>query len=150
MTTISAKFTKTEIDFLEEIARDNNLYKGDSDEPSIGKAMKELIKWCRMSGIKIGKNGGSESNDSQRMLEQIHSILPQMMYQLRMQLLFNSETVSEELIAKCKQSTISFLNSSCGAFQDIQYKMITPVEDDNGIRKLPVDSSLSKWTIKKI
>ena len=150
MTTISAKLTKAEIDYLTEIARDNHLYKGDSDEPSTGKAMKELVKWCRMSGLKMGENKGNKPDESQRMLEQIHAVLPQMMYHLRMQVLFNGETLSDEILATCKQSAINFLNSSCGEFQAVKYQTITPAEDDNGLNKLPVDKDHSKWKSKKI
>ena len=150
MTTISAKFSKAEMDYLTKIARDNSLFKGDSDEPSIGKAMKELVKWCRMSGAKIGKNKGENSDGSQQMLEQIHATLPQIMYHLRMHLLLNSDGVSEELVATCKQSSISFLNSSFGEFQKINYQTISPTEDDNGLNKLPIDKDSSKWKAKKI
>lgn len=72
------------------------------------------------------------------------------MYQLRMQLLFNSENASETQLANYKQSAINFLNASCGEFQDVQYKMIKPVEDDNGLNKLPIDRAISKWAAKKI
>ena len=150
MTTISAKLTKTEIDYLTEIAHDNHLYKGNSNEPSIGKAMKELVKWCRMSGLKIGENKASKLDESQRMLEQIHATLPQMMYHLRMQLLLNSDAGSDELLATSKQSAINFLNSSFGEFQKVKYQTISPVEDDNGLNKLPIDRDLSKWKSKKI
>lgn len=150
MPVISAQITKKEIDYLEEIARENYLYKGDSEEPSIGKAMKKLIEWCQMSDVKIGEKKHTKVDESQKMLEQIHSILPQIMYQLRMQLLFNSENASEVQLANYKQSAINFLNASCGEFQDVQYKMIKPVEDDNGLNKLPIDRVVSKWTAKKI
>lgn len=150
MTTISAKLIKTEIDYLTEIAMENHLYKGDSDEPSIGKAMKELIKYCRMIGLKIGENKISRLDESQRLLEQIHAILPQMMYHLRMQVLFNGETLSDDILAKCKQSAINFLNESCGEFQEVKYQTITPVADDNGFNKLPIDRDDSKWKSKKI
>jgi len=77
-------------------------------------------------------------------------MLPQIMNQLRMQLLFNSENLSEAQLANYKQSAINFLNASCGEFQDVQYKMIEPVEDDNDLNKLPIDRVVSKWAAKKI
>jgi len=150
MTTISAKLTKTEIDYLTEIARDNHLYKGDSNELSVGKAMKELVKWCRMSGLKIGRNREQKLDESQQLLEQIHATLPQIMYHLRMQLLLNSDTLSDELLATCKSSSINFLNSSFGQFQEVKYQTIKPLEDDNGLSKLPIDREVSKWKAKKI
>ena len=55
MSIISAKLNQNEINYLEQIAADNHLYKGESKELSVGKAMKELIKWCQMNDVKIGK-----------------------------------------------------------------------------------------------
>lgn len=150
MPIISAQLNKKEIDYLGNIAQENHLFKGDSNEPSIGKAMKKLVEWCQISNVKIGGNNQVELDDSKKMLEQIHSTLPQMMYHLRMQLLFNSETVSDELVAKCKQSSINYLNSTCGEFQDVKYQTITPVDDDNGLNKLPADKFTTKWVAKKI
>ena len=150
MATISAKFTKLETEYLEEIARENHLFRGDSNEPSIGKAMKELVKWCRLSGVKIGDRKITESDESLRMLEQIHATIPQMMYHVRMQILFNSEHVSDDLVAKSKESAMNFLNGSCGEFQEIHYKKISPLIDDNGLNRLPSGKSPSKWTSRKV
>ncbi len=44
MSIISAKLNHNEIEYLEKIAIENHLYKGDSKELSVGKAMKELIR----------------------------------------------------------------------------------------------------------
>ena len=150
MPVISAQITKKEIDYLEGVARENHLYKGDSSEPSVGKAMRKLIEWCQMTDVKIGKNTEAKLDESHRILEQIHSTIPLIMYHMRMHLLLNSETISEEKLAKCKQSAINFINSSCGEFQDIKYKAITPVEDENGLNKLPIDRTVSKWSASKI
>jgi len=62
----------------------------------------------------------------------------------------NSDALSDELLATCKQSSINFLNSSFGKFQEVKYQTITPVEDDNGLNKLPIDREDSKWKSKKI
>jgi|GEM_PF-1254634 len=150
MTTVSAKFTKNEIDYLESIARKNSLFKGDSTEPSVGKAMKELVKWCHMTGMKIGGTQGAQSNDSEHMLEQIHTAIPHLMYMLRLQLLCNTDSLSDEKIATSKQSALNYINASCGEFQNISYQTISPIEDDMGMCKLPVDKNSSKWILKKI
>ena len=55
MSIISAKLNHNEIEYLEKIAIENHLYKGGLKEPSVGKAMKELIKWCQMNQVKIGE-----------------------------------------------------------------------------------------------
>ena len=150
MTTLSAKFTKADVDYLTDIARDNHIFKGYSEEPSAGKAMKELVKWCRISGIKIDGNSQHHARESQRMLEQIHATIPQMMYHLRMQVLFNGETLTDAMLTKCKQSSLNFINSSCGEFQTIKYQEIKPSEDDNGLNKLPISKDDSKWKSQKI
>lgn len=150
MTSVSAKFTQKEIAYLEKIAIDNDLYRGDSEVPSVGKAMKELIKWCHMNDLKIGSNSASKSDHSDKMLEQIHAIIPNLMYLIRMQLLFNSDTISDEKVAYCKKSAIDFINANCGDFQQIQYKSISPTQDDQGLNKLPININQSNWQIKKI
>lgn len=150
MSTISAKFTQKEIEYLEKVANENHLYRGASDEPSIGKAMKELIKWCHMNDVNISGNMNSKSNDSTIMLEQIHAIIPNLMYLMRMQLLFAGESLSDEQVAQCKKQAIDFINANCGAFQEIQYNQISPTDDDQGLPKLPIDQRISKWKTKKI
>lgn len=150
MTTISAKFTQKEIEYLTRLAQDNHLYRGNSKEPSIGKAMKELVKWCCMSDIHIGATTDYQPSGSNKMLEQIHAIMPNLMYLLRMQLLFTGETLSDEKVALCRRQAIDFINANCGAFQEIQYNQISPTDDDQGLPKLPIDQRISKWKSKKI
>lgn len=150
MSIISAKLNQNEINYLEQIAADNHLYKGESKELSVGKAMKELIKWCQMSDVKIGKKQSDGSTEMQQMLEQIHATIPHLMYLQRMQILFQSDEISDEKIASCKQQSIDFINATCGAFQDIQYQTIATIENENGIGKLPIDKNKSKWKSTKI
>ena len=150
MSIISAKLNQNEIDYLEKIAIENHLFKGESKEPSVGKAMKELIKWCQMSHIKIGEKQNNGQAEIQKMLEQIHTTIPHLMYLQRMQILFQSDTISDEKIASCKQQSIDFINANCGAFQDIQYQNISTVENENGMGKLPIDKNKSKWKTTKI
>ena len=150
MTTLSAKFTKADVDYLTDIARDNHLFKGYSEEPSAGKAMKELIKWCQMYQVKIGEKQNIDSSEVQRMLEQIHTTIPHLLYLQRMQILFQSDSISDEKIANCKQQSIDFINANCGAFQEIQYQTISTVENESGMGKLPIDKNKSKWKTTKI
>ena len=150
MSIISAKLNQNEIDYLEKIAIENHLFKGESKEPSVGKAMKELIKWCQMSQVKIGEKQNNGLSEIQKMLEQIHTTIPHLMYLQRMQILFQSDAISDEKIASCKQQSIDFINANCGAFQDIQYDTISIVENENGIGKLPIDKNKSKWKTTKV
>ena len=150
MSIISAKLNQNEIDYLEKIAIENHLFKGESKEPSVGKAMKELIKWCQMMNINIGEKQNNGLSEIQKMLEQIHTTIPHLMYLQRMQILFQSDAISDEKIASCKQQSIDFINSNCGAFQDIEYLTISTVENENGIGKLPIDKNKSKWKTTKV
>ena len=150
MSIISAKLNQNEIEYLEKIATDNHLYKGESKEPSVGKAMKELIKWCQMSDMQIGSKQNNYTNKIQQMIEQMHATLPHMLYLQRMQLLFHSDAISDEKIAHCKQQSIDFINANCGAFQDIEYQIISTVENENGLNKLPIDKNKSKWKTTKV
>jgi len=147
---ISAKLNHNEIEYLEKIAIENHLYKGEAKEPSVGKAMKELIKWCQMNQVKIGEKQNIDSSEVQRMLEQIHTTIPHLLYLQRMQILFQSDSISDEKIANCKQQSIDFINANCGAFQEIQYQTISTVENENGMGKLPIDKNKSKWKTTKI
>lgn len=150
MSIISAKLNHNEIEYLEKIAIENHLYKGESKELSVGKAMKELIKWCQMNQVKIGEKQNIDSSEVQRMLEQIHTTIPHLLYLQRMQILFQSDSISDEKIAHCKQQSIDFINANCGAFQEIQYQTISTVENESGMGKLPIDKNKSKWKTTKI
>ena len=150
MSIISAKLNHNEIEYLEKIAIENHLYKGGLKEPSVGKAMKELIKWCQMNQVKIGEKQNIDSIEVQRMLEQIHTTIPHLLYLQRKQILFQSDAISDEKIANCKQQSIDFINANCGAFQEIQYQTISTVENENGMGKLPIDKNKSKWKTTKI
>ena len=150
MTTISAKFSPMETAYLEKIARENHLFRGETTEPSTGKAMKELVKWCRLSGIKIGARKDNDTDESLKMLEQIHATIPQMMYHLRLQILLNSDNITDELAVRSKESAVGFLNASCGQFQEVSYKTISPSADDNGLNRLPTERGVSGWVSRKV
>ena len=150
MTTISAKFSEKELDFLSKIALENTLYKGDSKEPSLGKAMKELIKWCLINQVNINRNNSGLDVEYKKMLEQIHVTIPHLMYLARLQTLLGSETISDEKVQQSKQQTITYLNKVCGDFQSINYNEINVATNDLGLKQNPIDKDQSAWAMTTI
>ena len=100
--------------------------------------------------MQIGVKQNSDTNKIQQMIEQMHAMIPHMLYLQRMQILFHSDAISDEKIAHCKQQSIDFITANCGAFQNIDYQTIVAVENENGINKLPIDKNSSKWKNNKI
>lgn len=145
MTTISAKFSEKELDYLSQIASENTLYKGSSKEPSLGKAMKELIKWCQVNKININQNNSGLDSEYKKMIEQIHVAIPNLMYLARLQTLLGSEAFSDEHVLRCKQQTVDYLDSVCGDFQSVNYNEVHVSTNDLGLNQLPIKKGKSKW-----
>lgn len=135
MQTISSKFTESQLDYLNKIAIDNSLYKINTTEPSLGKALKELIIWCQRNNINLSKHDLGFDTHYQKILEHIHVTIPHIIYLLRLQILFISDQVSDQKILHCKNQSIKYLNQVCKDFQSINYKEIYTVDNEFGLKQ---------------
>lgn len=147
-TTLSTRLSPKELDYLTTLATQNKLHKGDSSEVSLGKAMKELVKWCRLHQIDIRKNAPSLEDEHKKMLEQIHVAIPHLIYLSRLQILLGSDKIPDEKVADCRQQTIDYLNAVCGDFQSIRYNEVRFSINDIGLKQTPVDKEASTWKLR--
>ena len=145
MTTISTRFSEKELDYLSRIARDNKITKGTSNELSLGKAVKEIIKWCQRNKIDINESSNAMDSDIKKMIEQIHVTLPNLMYLTRLQLLLKSDEIPDEEVSKCVKKTLEYLEQSCGDFQNINYNEIRFSMNEFGIKQIPINEDKSLW-----
>lgn len=146
MTIVSAKFTENELEYLSKIASDNALYKGDNKELSLGKALKELIKWCQDNKVDINNSNNEFDLNCKKMLEHIHVSIPNLLYLLRLQILFASDGITDEKILHCKRQSIEYLNKICSDFQEIIYKEIKPSYNEFGLQQMPKQTA-SAWQL---
>lgn len=147
MTSIAARLSQKELDYLTEIASTQKLYKGDSEELSLGKALKEVIKWCQSNQIDISKTHQSMDNDIKKMIEHIHVSIPHLMYLSRLQTLINSDNIPDEKVKICRQQTIDYLNKVCGDFQHTSYNEVRFSMNDIGLKTTPSDKDKTQWTL---
>ena len=145
MTIISSRVTQKELDYLTEIAIKNKIFKGESKEVSLGKATKELIKWCQSNNVDLNKKQNSMDDDVKKMIEQIHISIPNLLFLTRLQLLLSSDSIPDEEVARCVKKTIEYLNSSCGDFQNVNYNEIRFSTNDLGIKQTPIDKDKTQW-----
>lgn len=147
MTTLSTRLSQKELDYLETIASDNKLYKGETKETSLGKAMKELIKWCQHNNIDISKPLPSIDGDIKKMVEHIHMSIPNLMYLSRIQTLLGSDKFSDEEVQKCRKQTIAYLNTACGDFQNVTYSEIPYSSNEVGLKQAAIEPEKTKWKL---
>ena len=53
MGTIGVRLNNREKEYLREIAEKEGLYTGENNEPSLGKALRELVKWCAITRVAL-------------------------------------------------------------------------------------------------
>lgn len=145
MKTICIK-TDDEIEiFLTKIAQENGYYSGERKEPSLGKALKNLVKWCVHNNISLSKKHDTFDEEVREMIEQIHVAIPNLMYLSRMNAGLSSEAVDKKIQAKHKEDTISYINETCGAFQNITYNTLRVSINRFGIKGIPSDKEATLW-----
>lgn len=145
MTTVAVRLSSKEMEYLGEIAHTNKIHKGETSELSIGKALKELIKWCRLNQIDINEKKENLSDELHKMIEQIHIAVPNLMYLARLQTLLSSDGISDEKIIRSRQQTVDYLNNVCGDFQNVQYNQVRFSINDIGLKSTPIDKEKSLW-----
>lgn len=147
MTTLSTRLSQKELDYLETIALENKLYKGATKKTSLGKAMKELIKWCQLNDIDISKPLPSMDGDTKKMIEHIHLSIPNLLYLSRIQTLLGSDKFSDEEVTKCRKQTIAYLNTVCGDFQNVTYSEIPCSSNEIGLNQSTIEPEKTKWKL---
>ena len=145
MTSISTRLNQKESDYLTKIAIENQLFKGESKDISTGKAMRDVVKWCQQNNVDIRKNMDSMNNEMQKMIEQIHVAIPNIMYLSRLNILFNANSMEGEEISSHVNKTLEYLNDTCGGFQNVNYNEIHFSVNELGIKQAPIDKEKSSW-----
>jgi hypothetical protein len=147
MTTLSTRLSEKELEYLSTLAAQNQLYKGTSNELSLGKAMKELIKWCQLNKIDIRKVNQAMDKDIKKMIEQIHVSIPHLLYLSRLQILLDSDKVADERVVHCRQQTLDYLNTVCGDFQNVTYNEVRFSINDIGLKQTPIAKEKTLWKL---
>lgn len=150
MTSVAIRLSAKEAEYLSKIAEENKLYKGSSDERSLGKALQELVRWCHLNQIDINKKPGESDNNLLKMVEQIHIAIPNLMYLARLQAVLGTEGKSEEKLINARRQTIDYLNITCGDFQNISYKEVRFSFNDIGMKSTPSDKERTLWKLQSI
>ena len=68
MQTVALKIANHEAKYLENIAQEMNLLKNEGQEFSLGKALKELLRWCTYNKIDISKKQNGLDDDLRKMM----------------------------------------------------------------------------------
>ena len=146
MTHIATRLNPKEIEYLSKIASDNRIYRGNSEELSLGKAMHELIRWCRLNQVDINeKKDNGLSGELAKMIEHIHIAIPNLMYLARLQAVLTNDGISEEKIIHGKRQTTDYLNKTCGDFQNTKYTQVRFSVNDMGLKLTPSDKENTLW-----
>lgn len=147
MTSVAIRLNENELDYLKKIAQENKIYKKGNDI-SIGKTIKELIRWCELNKISFSQNPNNLMTDNLvKMIEQIHVSIPHLLYLLRFQTLSSFEDSSDEKIKKYRYQSVDYANKTCGDFQNINYNAIRFSMNDIGFKTIPSDKEKTQWIL---
>ena len=150
MTNLSTRLSPSEIEYLSNIASKNKIYKGGTDELSLGKAMRDIVRWCHLNNIDINKKGAGINDEVVKMIEHIHVAIPNLMYLARMQAILASDGVSDEKIIHGRRQTMDYLNNTCGDFQNTNYTQIRFSINNIGLKLAPSDKDKTSWRLQSI
>ena len=147
MTSVAIRLNENELDYLKKIAQENKIYKKGNDI-SIGKTIKELIRWCELNKISFSQKPNNLMTDNLvKMIEQIHVSIPHLLYLLRFQTLSSFEDSSDEKIKKYRYQSVDYVNKTCGDFQNINYNTIRFSMNDIGFKTIPSDKEKTQWIL---
>ena len=147
MTSIAVRLSTTEIDYLTELAKNNKIYKGQTEEISLGKTLKALIHWCQTNNVTTLSSKNSMNENVLKMIEQIHISIPHLMYLSRLQTLIGCDEFPDEKIKKYRFQTLDYINKICGDFQNIPYNEIRFSINDIGLKTIPTDKDKTQWIL---
>ena len=145
MGTIGVRLNNREKEYLREIAEKEGLYTGENNEPSLGKALRELVKWCAINGVDMSKKRDVFDEEVRNLIEQIHVSIPNLMYLSRMNTLLVDEGIDKDIILDKKDKAIDYINKTCGAFQAANYKTLRVSINPFGLKQIPSDKDTTLW-----
>lgn len=152
MTSISTRPSPKELEYLSTVASKSGLYKGNSEELSIGKAIHAIIRWCHLNEIDITKkqvNSGL-SPEIEKMIEHIHIAIPNLMYLARLQSVLANNGIPQETIIQGRRLTLDYLNETCGDFQNAHYNQVRFSINKIGLKSTPSDKDKTLWKLQSI
>ena len=135
MTTISFRLSEAELAYLESFSKSKEISKS-SKQNSPGRSLKQLIKWCVDHNIDITASYDKPQDSSRKLLEQLHVVIPHILYLSRLHILMDSNKVPDDVVSKAKQQAIDYINSVCGDFQHMKYHDIETSTNEIGLKLL--------------
>lgn len=147
MTSVSIRLSPKEITYLTALL-DKKQFFPQEKEATLGKILKQFIKWCSEHEIGLDSTDENSEETSQKLLEQVHVSIPHILYLLRLHILMDSGKISDEVVIKAKQQAIDYINSVCGDFQHIEYNQIEPTNNEIGLNQIPMAKNHTRWKIE--
>lgn len=142
---ITLRLTEKERDYLENIATRHNLKKPASEDWSPAKALKFLINYCFHNNLKIADSDNNDFMVLRKMVEQIHAVIPHVLFQNQFQSLILANKFGNDDIGEIKHSTIQYLNENFSGFQNISYKEVKVKINGIGLKTIPLEQGISIW-----
>ena len=148
---INLKLSEEQVSFLEKIAIKNKLLKN-KNEPSVSKALKFLLDNYIKNNNDLAMKKNKKLDNMERMLEQIHVMIPHILYHAR----YNS-SYCHAALKQSKISEVSMLEFSgrviknvyqiCGDFQSYNYQNLYLSSDNKNMKTIPIEEGENKWKL---
>jgi endonuclease III-like uncharacterized protein len=143
---ISLRIGEHEKQFLEEIAHGFNLHHNPESPPPYAKALQLLLTHCILHQISPINNKANEMDELRKMVEQIHTAIPHLLYQNNLQSMILSSKYKDEELEPLKQKNIAYLNEHFSAFQNVSYRKVSFKINGIGLKTLPLEEGVSLWS----
>lgn len=82
---------------------------------------------------------------SDKMIEHMHIVLPNLVYLSRLQAVLASEGIPDEKIIQSRRQTVDYLNRVCGDFQNVKYDYVRFSMNEMNLKITPSDKDKTQW-----
>lgn len=142
---ISLRIGEHEKEFLEDIAKNFHLHQNPESPPPYAKALQLLLSHCILHQISPLNHKATEMDELRKMIEQIHTAIPHLLYQNNLQSMILSSKYKDEELEPLKQKNIAYLNDHFSGFQNVSYRKVAFKINGIGLKTLPLEEGVSLW-----
>lgn len=139
MKMIGTRLDESEYSYVEALAKKMGV------KPS--RAIKAVLSFAAKTDLDVTKPTTKVSDDLRKMIEQIHMIMPHIMYSSRLSSVINMRGIPESEMKQLQQNLLEDTTQRCGDFQSVTYTQNYTNTSKIGFTQMPIEQEVSAWKL---
>lgn len=139
MTVVSCRLNEDELFYVNLLAKKMKV--------KTSRALKVLVSFAMNNNLDCSNPQNKVSDEVRKMLEQIHMMMPHLLYNSRIASKASLSSFTDEDFGNFHIELLDEMNRKCGDYQSVSYTQNYITHNPIGFSQMPIEQELSRWKL---